>query len=115
MDEDEFFQCTFSRCEVVYQGGEKAYLVGCRFEDGCSFRLEGAATRTLGFLRGMYHSMGAAGQRLVENTFDEIRRADPRADPQADPTGAERPDANDLTAAAGGNGAASAPPPGGKV
>ena len=80
LDEDEFFECTFNRCEIVYQGGDKAYLVGCRFEDQCSFRFEGAALRTLAFLRGMYHHMGQPGLRLVENTFNEIRRPDAPAD-----------------------------------
>ena len=93
LDEDEFFECTFARCRIVYQGGEKAYLVGCRFEAGCSFHFEGAAERTLAFLRGMYHHLGPAGLRLVENTFNEIRRADPAAMPELDPM---------LAAAAGG-------------
>src|SRR5687768_4636125 len=78
LDEDEFFECTFTRCTVVYRGGSKAYLVGCRFDGGCSFHLEDAAQRTLAFLRGMYHNLGPAGLRLVENTFNEIRRPDPQ-------------------------------------
>ncbi len=76
LDEDEFFECTFARCRIVYQGGPQAYLVGCRFEDGCSFHFEEAALQTLAFLRGMYHHLGPAGMRLVENTFNEIRRHD---------------------------------------
>ena len=88
LDDDEFFECTFTRCRVVYRGGEKAYLVGCRFEDGCSFHLEGAAVRTLAFLRAMYHNMGPAGLRLVENTFNEVRRPDPVAGPEPAPLAA---------------------------
>ena len=90
LDEDEFFECTFARCQIVYQGGAKAYLVGCRFEDGCSFQLEDAAQRTLAFLRGMYHHLGPAGMRLVENTFNEIRRPDAEA-AEADPLGNAAP------------------------
>ncbi len=86
LDEDEFFECVFSRCEIVFRGGEKAYLVGCRFEDQCSFHFEEAALRTLAFLRGMYHQMGPAGLRLVENTFNEIRRPD--GEPETDPIAA---------------------------
>ena len=76
LDEGEFFECTFTRCRIVYQGGLTGYLVGCRFQDGCSFHFEEAAQRTLAFLRGMYHHLGPAGMRLVENTFNEIRRPD---------------------------------------
>ncbi len=98
LDDDEFFECTFTRCQIVYCGGEKAYLVGCRFEDGCSFHFEEAGVRTLAFLRAMYHNMGAAGLRLVENTFNEIRRPDTvepdplvAAPPRADVVPTENP------------------------
>lgn len=76
LDEDEFLECTFTRCQIVYRGGERAYLVRCRFAE-CSFEFEGAAGRTLLFLRNMYRSMGPAGAQLVERTFDEIRRPGP--------------------------------------
>lgn len=76
LDEDEFFECAFTRCQLVYQGGEWAYLVGCRMEQ-CSFGFEGAAGRTLLFLQGMYRHMGPAGARLIEATFNDIRGPDP--------------------------------------
>ncbi|CAA9417564.1 MAG: hypothetical protein AVDCRST_MAG64-2666 [uncultured Phycisphaerae bacterium] len=73
LDDDEFLECTFNRCQLVYRGGERAYLVRCRFTQ-CSFEFEDAAGRTLLFLQAVYRNMGPAGAQLVEGTFDEIRR-----------------------------------------
>lgn len=79
LDEDEFYECTFTRCQLVYQGGERAYIVGCRMEQ-CRFDFEGSAGRTLLFLQAMYRHMGPAGERLVEQTLEAIRQPDPEAE-----------------------------------
>ncbi len=104
LDEDEFLECTFTNCDVVYQGRQRAYLVGCAFHGRCTFRLEGAALRTPEFLKGVYHGLGPAGRRLVEETFDEVRRPSPDAagpGPAAPPTPGRgsAPDAENPSAA----------------
>jgi len=68
LDGNEYFNCTFIRCRLVYRGGRPPTLQTCRF-DRCSWEFEDAAGRTLEFLRGLYHGMHAAGRELVEKTL----------------------------------------------
>jgi hypothetical protein len=66
LDDDEFFECTCVRCQVLYCGGRQAYLVGCRFEDGCSFHPDDAAHRTLEPFNLLEQPGGAVTLDLVD-------------------------------------------------
>lgn len=72
-DGGRFESCQFTRCELVYSGGEPPVLSGNRFDD-CRFAFAGAAERTLGFMAAMYNGMGFEGRQILEVTFDSIRR-----------------------------------------
>ena len=71
LDGNEFDSCKFQSCEMVYQGGELPKIQHCEFTQ-CSWRLDGAAKRTILFLRSIYHS-GEGGMELVEGTLRHIR------------------------------------------
>jgi hypothetical protein len=68
LDGNKFEGCTFAKCKLVYRGSTPPGLSRCRFDD-CSWEFDDAAGRTVAFLRGLYHGMGDAGRRLVEETF----------------------------------------------
>lgn len=96
LDGESYDRCTFDKCVVVYRGGQLASLVNCSFND-CRFELEDAAQRTLEFLNAIYHGFGDVGMRLVEETFNSIRRPRPAGPPPKAATSAPP-----ATASAGG-------------
>ena len=55
LDGRGYENCRFLRCRVVYRGEGETRLVGNDFQD-CDFALEGAASHTMGFLKGMADS-----------------------------------------------------------
>ena len=70
LDGSSFVNCVFSKCTMIYSGGETPALSGCRFDD-CSWQFGGDAANTIAFLSGMYQG---GFDRLIESTFHEIRR-----------------------------------------
>jgi hypothetical protein len=50
LDGQSFSDCEFRACRLVYSGGEPPHFAGCKF-DGCDWKFEGAAGRTLAHLR----------------------------------------------------------------
>lgn len=73
LDNNEFRDCVFADCELVFAGGGPVALSGNVFKN-VKWSFEGAAARTLQFLTAMYHGAGPGGRELVENTFEAIRR-----------------------------------------
>jgi hypothetical protein len=71
LDGNEFIDCKFQGCELIYRGGELPKLQRCDFTQ-CSWKLDGAAKQTILFLRSIYHS-GPGGKDLVEGTLRHIR------------------------------------------
>jgi hypothetical protein len=71
LDGNEFHDCKFQNCELVYCGGQPPKLQHCYFTQ-CSWKLDEAAKRTVLFLRSVYHS-GPGGMELVEGTLKFIR------------------------------------------
>lgn len=69
LDGSSFRDCVFSKCAMIYSGGEVPALSGCRFDD-CAWQFGGEAANTIGFLSGMYQG---GFDRLIEATFHEIR------------------------------------------
>lgn len=66
LDDIRYVRCTFLRCEIVYRGGSFG-LENCHI-DGVTFIFEGAAGRTVEFLKDMSKTPGGAD--LIESTFD---------------------------------------------
>jgi hypothetical protein len=80
IDGNQYNECRFQNCTLVYRGGEIPHITGCQF-DNCSWQFDGAAERTLVFMRQMYHGMGAGGKQLIESTLEALRQPlgrDPR-------------------------------------
>jgi hypothetical protein len=59
LDGEEFFDCEFRACRMVYTGGEVPTFVRCRFDD-CDWRFEDAAARTLAQLKLLWTVGGKA-------------------------------------------------------
>lgn len=68
LDGERFSSCEFRDCRLVYAGGEPPVFDNCRIED-CDWRFEGAAERTLAFLKVVW---GAGGKAPVQGLIKEI-------------------------------------------
>ncbi|MFI4934506.1 MAG: hypothetical protein ACHP7N_07805 [Caulobacterales bacterium] len=68
LDGESYADCEFRACRLVYAGGEPPSFVNCKFDD-CDWRLEGAAARSLEFLKLMWVA-GAKG--TVQGLIKEI-------------------------------------------
>jgi len=75
IDNKVFVSCTFSNCNLIYNGLGPTSFKGCTFNSSI-WSLNRYASNTLGFLRAMYHRMGPEGMNMVEGTFDRIRAQD---------------------------------------
>jgi hypothetical protein len=74
LDGNQYENCTFDNCQLLYRGGEIPRVVGCTFNN-CQWRFEDAAERTLVFMRQLYHGMGPGGKQLMEATLNIIRQS----------------------------------------
>lgn len=50
LDGQEFSDCEFRDCRLVYSGGEVPAFADCRFH-ACDWKIEEAAARTLSYLK----------------------------------------------------------------
>ena len=73
LDDNEYVDCKFKECVLVYQGGTLPTITGCELND-CRWEFEDGAMRTLMLLRSLYHGMGDEGREMVEHTLQNIRR-----------------------------------------
>ncbi len=69
-----FRGCTFTDCELVYDGDRSPTFANNRFID-TKFVFTGASLRTLYFLGNMYHA-GEGGKEVIEKTFTDIMNGD---------------------------------------
>ncbi|OCW56919.1 hypothetical protein [Hoeflea olei] len=81
LDGSSFRDCVFTSCSISYCGGEIPSLSGCRF-DGCTWQFGGPAANTIAFLSGMHRG---GFDRLIEATFEEIRRGATLSQPAPPP------------------------------
>lgn len=71
LDGETFDACEFRDCRMIYAGGEPPTFSGCRF-DGCDWRFDEAAGRTLAYLKVVW----AAGQKAtVQGLIKDITGA----------------------------------------
>lgn len=80
LDGNEYKNCVFENCSLKYGGGGPVSITGCTFNN-VRWALVDASQNTLQFLKGIYHGCGPAGQQLVEEVFEFIRRPAPPAAP----------------------------------
>jgi hypothetical protein len=55
LDGSEFDGCLFKRCKIIFRGDAETALRDNEFES-CEFVFDGAARRTMGFIKGMMDS-----------------------------------------------------------
>lgn len=73
IDGNEYRDCRFEKCLIVYRGGQLPVISSCHFEN-CTWQFQDAAERTLLFLKSIYHGMGQGGIELVEATLSALRQ-----------------------------------------
>jgi hypothetical protein len=73
IDGNQYNECQFHNCRLIYRGGEMPRISGCHFEN-CQWQFEEAAERTLIFMRQLYHGMGTGGAQLIEATLAQLRQ-----------------------------------------
>lgn len=74
LDGNTFTGCTFRQCRVVFRGTAPFTLSANRFKEDIEWAFDGAAALTLKVLSGLYHGAGEGGRKLIEQTFERIRR-----------------------------------------
>ncbi len=71
LDGEHFADCDFRDCRLVYAGGEPPTFENCRF-DGCEWKFDGAAARTLAHMKGVW---AAGGKAPIQALIKEITGA----------------------------------------
>ncbi len=72
LDFQEFVDCRFDRCKLIYRGFGPVQLDRCKF-GAVEWTFSDAAQNTVNFLSGLYHGAGLGGQQLVDQTFHNIQ------------------------------------------
>ena len=70
LDGNDYRNCTFDNCEIVFNGTDSVSLFGINFND-CRWTFDGPAGRTIDFMTALYQS---GMTELIEGTFENIRR-----------------------------------------
>ena len=73
LDFQEFNNCEFNKCTLIYHAYGVVTLNGCSFKD-VDWTLSDAARNTLTFMMGLYHGAGEGGRQVVEKTFENVRK-----------------------------------------
>ena len=68
LDGQDFSDCEFRDCRLVYSGGEVPAFANCRFDD-CEWKFDEPAGRTLAYLKVMW-SLGE--KATVQGLIKEI-------------------------------------------
>ena len=71
LDGEHFSDCDFRDCRMVYAGGQPPVFERCRF-DGCDWKFDDAAARTLAHMKVVW---GAGGKAPVQALIKEITGA----------------------------------------
>lgn len=73
IDEDEFTNCRFIGCRIVFTGAGQAKIENCVF-DRCQWVFDGPAENTIQYLAAMSNGLGPGGREIVEGIFESIRK-----------------------------------------
>ena len=74
LDNNEFIDCQFVNCALKFSGTSPVSLSGCSFAN-VTWVFSGPAQNTLQFVTEMYHGMGDQGKKIIEQTFENIKKA----------------------------------------
>src|SRR6266702_1680469 len=74
IDFNQFRNCQFDGCTLVFHGYGAIVFKGCSFKD-VKWSITDAAAVTVTFMQGLYHGCGEGGKALIEETFNDIRKA----------------------------------------
>ncbi len=74
LDGNDYLNCTFTNCEIVFSGTASVNLNGVNFND-CRWTFEGPAGMTVNFMTALYQ---AGMTELIDQTFENIRRGSHR-------------------------------------
>lgn len=77
IDGNQYVECRFENCQLVYRGGDIPTINKCHFVT-CRWQFEDAAERTLVFMKELYHGMGQGGADLIEATLGALRQTEPK-------------------------------------
>ena len=72
LDGNEFIECHFENCSLVYSGGLLPDLLRCSFIN-VTWSFSDGAARMVEFMACLYHSPSEGATLLVEQTFEQIR------------------------------------------
>lgn len=72
LDGNEFEDCTFKNCDLVFRARAPVSLNRCELYD-CRWSFRDAAALTTGFLHGMTSMTGDFGRAMLINTFPVLR------------------------------------------
>lgn len=75
MDFNNFVDCNFNRCNMIYRGYGPIGMQGCSFVD-VKWTFSDAAANTVNFMTSLYSGAGEGGRKLIEQTFENIKRGD---------------------------------------
>lgn len=76
LDGNSYTNCYFENCNLIYSGGELPNLVGNELVQ-TTMSFGESASRTIQFMRAIYHGFGETGRELIDNTFEQIMRSSP--------------------------------------
>ena len=70
LDGNDYRNCTFTNCEIVFNGTASVSLKGISFNN-CQWTFDGPAGLTINFMTALYQ---AGVTDLIDQTIDNIRR-----------------------------------------
>lgn len=73
VDDNEYQNCRFTECRIVYTGTGIPKFANCVFER-CQWVFDGAAENTIQYFASLYNGLGPGGRELIEGLFDSIRQ-----------------------------------------
>jgi hypothetical protein len=73
IDGNEYKNCTFERCIIEYHGETAVRLLDCKFV-ACRWAFDGPAGNTIRFMSALYQNGDPTLQKLVDDTFDNVRK-----------------------------------------
>ena len=76
MDFNNFKECKFIDCNLVYHGYGPIGMEGCSFINS-RWTFADSAANTVQFMAALYHGAGEGGQKLIEMTFENIKAGRP--------------------------------------
>ena len=75
VDGDQFIGCDFYGCILQFCGGTVPVMHNVNFDKECRWEFVQAASNTTTFMRHLYHG---GAKKLIENTFESIRKDAPK-------------------------------------